>query len=137
VTETLLTEVKQTAEVTKSTLGLDKVGNYGGSIDRALRTADRLKNTSNTQLQAEFQAIMEGDAVGNLKTALYTTSSKISNEAKDVFNYVYVAAANGTVTAVKSIEIFTQSTIGLPFLIVPYFLFDPKNSPMYNPEIDA
>jgi hypothetical protein len=50
VTETLLTEVKQTAEVTKGTLGLDKAGYLGGNIERALRRADRLKSTSNLQL---------------------------------------------------------------------------------------
>jgi hypothetical protein len=50
---------------------------------------------------------------------------------------VYVAAADGTVTVAKAIQTFTQSTIDLPFIIVPYSLFDPKNSPMYNPKIDA
>ena len=114
VIETLLTEVKQTAEVTKGTLGLDKTGNYGGSIQRALNTAERLKNTSVEQLQAEFQAITEGQLSGNLKNALYTTTDKVTQGAKDLFNYVYVVAADGAVTAVKYAETFVAGSVDIP-----------------------
>jgi hypothetical protein len=135
VIETNLIEVKQTIEVTKGTLGLDKAGNYGGSIDRAMRTADRLTNTSNSQLSAEFKAIEQGRQNGTLTNSLFTTAKKVTEGVKEVFNNVYMVASNGVVTGVKSAETFAGSTVNMPFLAVPYQLIDPKNSPFYNPQI--
>lgn len=128
VTETLLVEVKQTVEVT---LGKDKVGNYGGTIGRGIRTATRLANTSKVQLSMEFKEIMNGQRAGNLKNALYTTAGNISAEASKAFNYVYFAAA----TAAKAAEKFITSTLNMPFLAVPYYIVDPSKSPMNDQPI--
>ena len=135
VKETLLVEVKQTAEVTLGTLGRDKVGNLGGTVDRGIRTALRLANTSKDQFSMEFKAIKEGQQAGNLQNALYTTADKISTRARDAFNYVYVATANGAVSTIKAAETFITSTLTIPFLAVPYFMLDPKKIPINNQPI--
>ena len=68
-------------------------------------------------------------------TRYISTANKVSEGAKNVFNYVYVAAADGAVTTVKTVETIATSTIDLPVFMVPYFMIDPKNSPLSTPQI--
>ena len=137
VIETLCVECKDVANsVNLGTLGKNVSGDYGGSLNQVLSTADRLANTSNAQLQEEFEAVRQGQAAGNLTNALYTTAGKVSEQAQNVFNYVYAGAANATAVTLKTIQTIGSNTVDIFPLMVPSELIDPKNSPEYNPSVN-
>jgi hypothetical protein len=135
--ETISVECKQltSGNVTLGTLGKNALGERGGSINQVISTARRLTNTSVSQLQMEFEAVKNAYSDGTLKNALFTNAEKASKGAQDVFNYVYVAAANGTATVIKGAQAIATKMPETMFLVVPYFMIDPKNSPIYNPQI--
>lgn len=138
VIETVCVEVKNiTKGINLGAFAKDTQGFREGSILHNLRTAERLSNTSKPQLKMEFEAIQNGSVTGNLKNALYTSAGKVSEGAKDIFNYVYATAANGAVATVKAVEIITTTTVDIPFIAVPYFLIDPKNSPLKTLQIQG
>jgi hypothetical protein len=128
--ETLCIECKQVnRSVNLGTLGKDKFGYSGGSIDRILNTTERLKTISRPQLKAEFDVIRQGQAAGNLKNALYTSARHVSDGARNVFNYVYPAVASGAAQIAKVIGSIASNAINMPFLAVPYMLLDPSHNP--------
>jgi RHS repeat-associated protein len=138
VLETLGVECKAVISnrVDLGTLGKNAKGTtYGGSIERVINSATRFLSSSKDQLRMESEAIIQGQKLNNLRNVLFTTAEGVSIKAKDIFNYVYVIAADGTVTAVKTFKAFSSNTIKLPGLLVPYYIIDPKNSPWYNPKI--
>lgn len=106
----LAVELKDvTGNVNLGTLGKSpKFPDYGGSIDRIVRSASRFANSSKEQLRLMSQTILKGDTLGTLENALFTSAKGVSEEAPGVsegaqaqFNGVYRVLQNGQIRAIK------------------------------------
>jgi RHS repeat-associated protein len=91
-----------TGNVDLGTLGVsDKFGDYGGSIDRVARSAQRFLTSSNSQLSLESQTIKNAYDAGKLQNALFTSAEGVSEGAQEQFNAVYRTTSQGAIEAVK------------------------------------
>jgi RHS repeat-associated protein len=83
-----------------------RFGDYGGSITRIVRSAERFANSSNDQLRLMSQTILEGNENGTLENALFTSSrgTSISANAQAQFNGVYRVSGSGEVIVEKPID---------------------------------
>jgi RHS repeat-associated protein len=90
--------------VTLGTLGKSaKFGDYGGSISRVSRSAERLLTSSNSQLSLESQTVKNAYDAGKLQNALFTSAEGVSEGAQEQFNAAYRRTGQGTVQVVKSL----------------------------------
>jgi RHS repeat-associated protein len=142
--EVLAVEVKNISagNVNLGTLGYSiKADDYGGSIDRVVRSAGRFANSSNEQLESESQAIL--NAGQNLKNALYTNAKGASDSAQDLFNGVYTNAKDNTANVVKALPGTLSSgksllqTIGSNLndfgpIVIPRILINPIINPYFR-----
>jgi hypothetical protein len=151
VIEVLAVELKKVkSDVMLGTLGKSvNTGAYGGTAQQVLKSAERFYNSSVEQLRVESKLIQ--DAGTNLKTALYTTSNKVSPKVQELFNGVYTQAKAGVANTVKALpgtltlvntgaqtlaKGVIMRLVNIPILIMPvYPYFDNKNpiSPDYQP----
>jgi len=130
--EVLAVELKNVSNsVNLGTLGYSEKGNdYGGSISRVLRTAERFQNSSIDQLREESQAIQNAGA--NLRNALYTNAKNVSEKAAEQFDEVYSGMKNNidkTVPpALATASKFVQSlgTYDVMPFIFPKIIIDPS-----------
>ena len=134
--ETLAVELKNvSSNIDLGTLGKSSIGDYGGSIDRVIRSATRLQTSSTDQLAQESRAVL--DAGNNLKTALFTNAGKVSQGAQDVFDQVYTNAKGNVADAIKALPAAASSTAtsiqaavnsASSFLdSIPFFIILPSN----------
>ncbi len=101
--DVLAVELKapRSGKVTLSTLKKGKLGDYGGSISRVMRAADRFAESPVDQLRQESQVIREANRAGKLQNALFTSGEGISDKAQGQFDAVYKRTSQGTVKVVK------------------------------------
>jgi RHS repeat-associated protein len=96
--------------VNLGTLGRSKVyGDYGGSIERILRSASRFANSTKDQLRLMSQTVLKGNALGTLQNALFTSAKGVPDEAVGVsegaqaqFNGVFRVLQDGKIGAIKN-----------------------------------
>lgn len=136
--EVLAVELKNTATVNLGTLGKSVLGdNYGGSLGRVVRSAERLVRSSNEQLKLESRTIMNAMGSGNLRNALFTSANTISKGAMEQFNYVYQTSREGVVNTIKDLSsnpaaqqigvaltTLGKSLISAPIIIIPRNMLD-------------
>jgi RHS repeat-associated protein len=134
VIQTIAVELKDvTGNVNLGTLGSsEKFNDYGGSITRIIRSADRLISSSVDQIRIESEQIKNAIDSGNLQNMLITTGQNVSLEAQKQFNYVYSNFKDGVADAIKALPAVISSVgskINIPILVVPNFLFTPSINP--------
>ncbi|TET52798.1 MAG: hypothetical protein E3J64_04540 [Anaerolineales bacterium] len=114
--QVLAVEVKDVAgSVNLGTLGLsERFGDYGGSIDRIVRSARLLYNSSAEQLRLMSQTVYDAFQNGNLSNALFTSSraTSISSGAQELFNGVYQVAQDGQVLVEKALPDADEAAAG-------------------------
>lgn len=140
--------------VNLGTLGKGLNGDYGGRMARILRSASRLRSSSDDQLRLMSETVLQGAKLGTLENALFATSQRVSEAAKGVFKGVYRLAEDGTVLVDKAVRggnawqkigaalasswaavktagrelavtLGDTSTTTMPFIAVPAFYLDP------------
>jgi hypothetical protein len=106
----LAVELKDvTGSVNLGTLGRSsRFPDYGGSIERILRSASRFANSSKEQLRLMCQTVLKGNELGTLQNALFTSAKGVSEEAVGVsegaqaqFNGVFRVLQDGNIRAIK------------------------------------
>jgi RHS repeat-associated protein len=102
----LAVELKDVAgNVNLGTLGKSALfGDYGGSIDRILRSARRFKGSSVEQFRLMCQAVLKGDEAGKLENALFTSSPGVSEGAQNIFGEVVRAGKEGVEVIKTSVK---------------------------------
>jgi hypothetical protein len=108
----LAVELKDvTGSVNLGTLGRSsssRFPDYGGSIERILRSASRFANSSQEQLRLLCQTVLKGNKLGTLQNALFTSAKGVPEEAAGVsegaqaqFNGVFRALQDREIRAIK------------------------------------
>ena len=93
-------ELKDVAsKVNLGTLGKSLIrGDYGGSITRIARSAERFFNSSKDQLRLMSQTVRNAYDAGMLENALFTSGAEASEGALGVFDEAYQLTQDGVNT---------------------------------------
>jgi hypothetical protein len=143
ITETLAIELKNVSgSINLGTLGKSTgtVADYGGSISRVLRGADKFANSNIEQLKQESEALRTGSAVGNLRNVLITNSNNVSSAVKEQFDGVFSGFKDGAANVIKalpSVGVTMTNSISQAMntfhpIIIPLYIIDPSQNPLYG-----
>jgi hypothetical protein len=107
----------------------EKYLDYGGSIDRVVRGANKFSESSIEQLKLESDAIKAGFNAGNLRNVLVTNTNKVSVAAQEQFDGVYSDFKDGSANVVKALP-----SVGLSFTNTVTYLVNALPAPIIIPE---
>ena len=84
---------------------------YGGSIDRIARSADRFANSSVDQLRLMSKTVQAARDAGVLENALFTSGEGATEKAQAQFGGVYRTIKDGQVLVDKALADVKQSGV--------------------------